>query len=237
MILFPAIDVKDGQCVRLYQGDYNTAERVAESYLDTARSFADEGAKWLHMVDLDGAKTAVPVNRDIFLEVAEKLPLKVQLGGGIRSMEVITDYLEHGIARVILGSAAIKSPELVREAVSRYGERIAVGIDAKDGMASAEGWLDTSTIHYIELAKRMVDIGVQTIIFTDIAKDGAMQGPNLEQLAALAEAVPIQIIASGGVRDLDDIRALRKLKLYGAICGKSLYKGTLALRPAIAVAQ
>ena len=165
-------------------------------------------------------------------------PLKVEVGGGIRSMDTIAAYLDLGVSRVILGSAALKDPALVAEAIEFYGsDAIAVGIDAKNGLVSAQGWLADSQMPYLELAKRMSEIGVETIIFTDISRDGTLSGPNLEQLAALQQAVGGQIIASGGIRDLADIEALRQAGLYGAICGKSLYKGTLDLAQAIQTAR
>ncbi len=237
MIIFPAIDIKDGSCVRLFKGDFGTVEKVAEDPLETARSFESQGARWLHMVDLDGAKDAVPRNAEIFLKVARNTSLKVEVGGGIRSMETVEAYLSGGVQRVILGSVAVKNPELVRMAVREYGDRIAVGIDAKNGMAAVEGWLDASTAHYLDLARAMEAAGVRTIIYTDISKDGTLSGPNLEELAAINRAVSCQIVASGGISCLEDILALKKLALYGAICGKSLYKGTLDLSEAIRAAE
>lgn len=233
MIIFPAIDIKDGACVRLYQGDFSTASRVAEDPLETAKSFRAAGAEWLHMVDLDGAKRGAAANASIFLEAAEKSGLKVELGGGIRSRETIEYYLSRGISRVILGSAALQNPALVREAVGAYGDKIAVGIDAKEEMAAAEGWLSTSRVHYLDLAKAMEQAGVRCIIYTDISKDGTLSGPNLEQLSRINEAVNCDIIASGGVSSLEDIRCLQSLGLYGAICGKSIYSGRLDLTEAI----
>ncbi len=233
MIIFPAIDIKDKTCVRLTQGDFSTVQQVADNPYDTARRFEAAGAEWIHMVDLDGAKSATPLNSEIFLGVAKKTGLKVQVGGGIRTMETVEYYLSGGITRVILGSAAVKNPDFVRQAVKDYGHRIAVGIDAKNGMAAAEGWLDESTVHYIELAKHMESIGVKCIIFTDISKDGTLEGPSVEQLGQLQNAVSCDIIASGGIRDIGHIKALRRMGLYGAICGKSLYHGTLYLSRAI----
>lgn len=237
MIIFPAIDIQAGRCVRLYQGDFATAEQVAEDPLQTAQSFAAAGARWVHMVDLDGAKAGAPANEPIFLQVARQSGLQVELGGGIRDRATIERYLQQGIARVILGSAALRSPALVREAADAYGERIAVGIDAKNELVAAEGWLQASQVHYLELARAMEQIGVKTIIFTDISKDGTLSGPNLEQLAALSQAVSCQIVASGGIHTLQDIQALASMGLYGAICGRSLYKGTLRLDEAIRVGE
>ncbi|MCI8623337.1 MAG: 1-(5-phosphoribosyl)-5-[(5-phosphoribosylamino)methylideneamino]imidazole-4-carboxamide isomerase [Provencibacterium sp.] len=236
MILLPAIDLKDGRCVRLYQGDFNTAQQVAPSPDEAARAFRKSGAEWLHMVDLDGAKERRPVNAEAVIAVARSSGLRVEVGGGIREMAAVESYLENGVSRVILGSAALFNPELVRQAAARYGERVAVGIDARGGRAASDGWLHTSETDFIELAKAMEQAGVGTIIYTDIGRDGTLQGPNLEELAALAAAVRCRVIASGGVRDLRDIAALKALGLYGAICGKSLYEGTLPLPEALRLA-
>ena len=237
MILLPAIDIKDGTCVRLQKGDYQTAHKVAENPLETALSFQKAGAEWIHMVDLDGAKDAVMVNQKIFLEIAQKTNLRVELGGGIRNMETVDYYLQNGISRVILGSAAVKNPRFVERAVGKYRDQIAVGIDARNEMVAAEGWLDTSNVHYLDLAKKMEQIGVKTIIFTDIAKDGMLQGPNVEQLRQLNAAVSCNIIASGGVSTIEDIRRLRDERLYGAICGKALYTGGIDLQKAVFLAK
>lgn len=237
MIILPAIDLKDGTCVRLMRGDYATAHKVADSPVETARSFQKDGAQWLHLVDLDGAKDGKLVNRDVILEICNNCDLKVEVGGGIRDMDAIEFYLSHGVSRVILGSAAVKNPDMVKEAVEAYGEKIVVGIDARNEMVAAEGWLDTSEVHYIDLAKRMELIGVKNIIFTDIAQDGTLAGPNLAQLDALNIAVSCHIIASGGVATLKDILNLRDLGVYGAICGKSIYSGALNLKQAIVAAR
>lgn len=236
MLIFPAIDIQEGRCVRLVKGDFATAHQVAADPLETAFGFRDAGAEWIHMVDLDGAKTGRRVNNAIFTEIAGKSGLKVEVGGGIRDMQTLEDYFAAGISRCILGSAAVKNPALVQEAAAAYGDRIAVGIDAKDGMVATEGWLDVSEVSYIELARRMEAAGVRTLIFTDIARDGTLEGPNLSQLEALTCAVSCDIVASGGIRELADIRDLRRMGLYGAICGKSLYSGTLALREAVEAA-
>ncbi len=236
MIILPAIDIKDGCCVRLQKGDFATAHKVAEDAGETAASFRAAGAGWIHMVDLDGAKEGAMKNAPLFLEIAKSSGLKVELGGGIRDRETVEYYLENGISRVILGSAAVKNPTLVREAAAAFGERIAVGIDAKDGMVATEGWLDTSSVRYLDLAKEMEQAGVKMIIFTDVFRDGMLGGLNLEQLSALEQAVSCNIIASGGVRDLSDIEACKRLGLYGVICGKALYTGDLPLKAAIETA-
>ncbi len=236
MIILPAIDIKDGNCVRLYKGDFSTTEKVAENYMETAKSFEASGASWIHMVDLDGAKNGKPVNNDIFIDVAKYTDLKVELGGGIRTLDTVEYYLQNDISRVILGSVALKNPQIVKDAVKEYGDKIAVGIDALDGMVAVEGWLDSSEVSYISLAEEMVSIGIKCIIFTDISKDGTLEGVNLEQLNAINKAVDCDIIASGGVRNVDDIKNCMNLNLYGTICGKSIYKGTLNLNDAINIA-
>ena len=237
MIILPAIDIKDGNCVRLQKGVYSTAHKVADSPYEAAKGFAEAGAEWMHMVDLDGAKDAKLINADLIADVAKTSGLKVEVGGGIRSMEAVEYYLSRGINRVILGSAAVKDPQLVIDAVRAYGDKIAVGIDAKNGMVQAEGWLDNSEIEYIELAKRMEDVGVRTIIFTDIDRDGMLSGPNLKQLDDLSHEVSCNIIASGGVAVLKDIINLFQLDIYGAICGKAIYSGTLDLKQAIEITK
>ena len=219
MIIFPAIDIKDGNCVRLFKGDFSTVEKVASDYLETARSFEAAGAEWIHMVDLDGAKEGRPVNTKIYTDVAEKTDLKVELGGGIRSLETIREYLEMGITRVILGSVALKNPKLVCDAVEKFGsEKVVVGIDAMNEMVATEGWLESSDVHYIDLADKMIGAGV-----------------NREQLKKLADATEgrANIVASGRVHTKDDIIACKEMGLYGTICGKSIYKGTLDLKEAI----
>ncbi len=236
MLIFPAIDIKNGECVRLKKGDMNTAHKVAENFLDTALSFKKAGAAWIHMVDLDGAVNGKRINTSVFTETAEKSGLKVEVGGGIRKAEDVEYYLSRGIERVIIGSAALNNPQLVSDCIKEYGaEKIVLGIDARNGMVAAEGWVKTSEISYIELAKRMEDKGVKYIIFTDIGRDGMLSGPNLEQLFALNDAVSCNIVASGGIKDIEDIKAVKDGGLYGVICGKSIYSGTLSLQEAVKV--
>lgn len=240
MIILPAIDIKDGNCVRLFKGDFSTVEKVASDYMETAKGFEQAGASWIHMVDLDGAKEGKPVNTKIYKDVASKTSLKVEVGGGIRNLETIEEYLEMGISRVIIGSAALKNPQLVKDAVNKFGsEKIAVGIDSKNGMVATEGWLESSDVHYIDLAQKMIEIGVRYFIVTDISKDGTLSGVNTVQLAELSKATKGQckIIASGGVHTIEDIKACKKLGLYGTICGKSIYKGTLVLREAVEIGE
>jgi phosphoribosylformimino-5-aminoimidazole carboxamide ribotide isomerase len=233
MIILPAIDIYKGQCVRLIQGAFDTTEKVAENYLDTARKFEKSGAKWIHMVDLDGALEGKRINSEIFIDVAKKTGLKVELGGGIRTMADISYYLDKGISRVILGSIAINNPSIVDEAVKEYGDKIAVGIDAKDGFVKTSGWVSESKSRYIETAKQMEAMGVQVIIYTDISRDGTLSGPNIEQLAKLKDSVSSDIIASGGIGNIGHIKSLKELDLYGTICGKAIYSGSLNLVDAI----
>ncbi len=235
MIILPAIDIKDGECVRLYKGVMSTAEVVADDALATAAAFKDAGAEWVHMVDLNGAVEGVRVNSGIFIDVAQKSGLKVELGGGIRRLEDIDYYLDKGIGRVVIGSAAVTNPELVEEAVKKYGEKIAVGIDAKKGRVAVSGWTTVSEIDFITMAQSMEAIGVSVIIYTDIDRDGMLSGPNIEQLNKINQSVSCDIIASGGINDINDIVALRDCGFYGAICGRSLYKGTLNLEEAVKV--
>lgn len=237
MIILPAIDIKEGKCVRLYKGDFETVEKVADNYLTTAKSFEDAGAEWVHMVDLDGAKSGKPSNEEIFIDVAKRTKLKVELGGGIRELNTVEKYLSKGISRVILGSVALKNPEIIKIGVKEYKDRIAVGIDALNEKVAVSGWLDNSEVNYIDLAKEMVSIGVKNIIFTDISKDGTLSGPNLEQLIRLNNSVKANIIASGGIHTITDIINCKSAKLYGTICGKSIYKGTLNLKMAIDIAK
>ena len=237
MLIFPAIDVIDGKPVRLYKGDFATAKQVAADVLETALGFAKAGCEWIHMVDLDGSLKKEPVNADTFISVAKETSLKVELGGGIRTIKDIDFYVNNGISRIILGSVALKNPDLVKEAVAEFKDIIAVGIDAKYGYVATEGWTQGSDVYFTDLAKQMEAVGIKTIIYTDISRDGTLSGPNLEQLVEINNAVSCDIIASGGVTSLGDILALRDKKLYGAICGKSIYEGTLELRDAVEVCR
>ncbi len=237
MIILPAIDMKDQKCVRLFQGDFSTVEVVANDIIDAAVNFQNQGARWLHMVDLDGAKDKIPVNHEIVLNVRKNTGMNIEIGGGIRDMSTVEYYLENGINRVILGSAALYNPDFVKEAVRKYGKQIAVGIDAYCGKVATEGWTSTSETDYIEFAKNMEQIGVQYIIFTDIEKDGTLNGPNLNMLDKINNSVSCNIIASGGVSSLIDIIDLHSLGLYGAIAGRSVYTGDLDLRTAVVTCQ
>ena len=237
MIIFPAIDIMDGKPVRLLRGDFATAEQVAEDVLSTAKQFARVGCTWVHMVDLDGSLQKKPVNTDPILQVVEHTSLKVEVGGGIRTMEDIAFYLDRGVDRVILGSVALKNPELVQQAVDAYGDKIAVGIDAKQGMVATEGWTEDSKMDFIDLAKAMEKMGVATIIYTDIGRDGTLSGPDVQGLDRLNKAVGCNVIASGGVTTITDILVMKDKKMYGTICGKCIYKKTLDLREAVGICK
>lgn len=235
MIIIPAIDILGGKCVRLVKGEYDSASKVAEDAVETAKSFEAAGASFIHLVDLDGARAAKPVNHELICRVAASVSVPVEVGGGIRSMETVRRYLDGGVERVILGSAALTHPELVKETVAEYGERIAVGIDAKGDYVRTEGWLKDSEVTYTDLALAMSDAGVKYIIYTDIERDGTLKGASVERLYALNRALGgrVNIIASGGVKDINDIRALIKIGVYGAITGKAIYSGSLSLEEAI----
>jgi phosphoribosylformimino-5-aminoimidazole carboxamide ribotide isomerase len=239
MILFPAIDLKDGQCVRLLQGDMDRATVFNDSPGAQARVFTGAGCRWLHVVDLNGAFSGRPVNEDAVADILAAVgDVPVQLGGGIRDLNTIELWLEKGVARVILGTVAVRDPDLVRTACREFPGRIAVGIDARGGMVAVEGWAETSTITALDLALRFEDVGVDAIIHTDIERDGAMAGPNLEATAALAERLTTPVILSGGIASLADVEAAARQAargLIGVISGRALYDGRLDLRQALAV--
>jgi phosphoribosylformimino-5-aminoimidazole carboxamide ribotide isomerase len=237
-IIYPAIDMRGGNCVRLLQGDYDKETIYGDSPFDMVRSFAANGAEWIHMVDLDGAKDGKRVNDRFVIEAAQKLNVKIQIGGGIRSEEDILHYLNNGVDRVIIGSIAVSNPEFAMDMIKKYGGKIAIGIDAKNGYVAAHGWLDTSELRAIDLGKRFADAGAETFIFTDIATDGTLSGPNIEAVCQLAEVTGKNIIASGGVSSLDDLKALASEKgISGAIVGKALYENRFTLKEALARAE
>ena len=233
MIFIPAIDIKGGQCVRLLRGDYTTARQVARDAAETARSFRKAGAEWLHVVDLDGAKDAGPKNAELIFKIQKAFGAKVEVGGGIRSMKMVDYYLQNGISRVVLGTAAVSRPAFAAEAVRKYGDRIAVGLDARNGKIAQNGWLETTGLDYLQTAKQMEQIGVKYLIFTDIGRDGTLTGPNLKMIEELSRAVTCSITASGGISSMDDIRSLCRLDLYGAICGKAVYTGAVDVEKAV----
>lgn len=233
MIIFPAMDLRDGKCVRLYQGEFSKSEVVGENPLDVALSFKESGAEYIHMVDLDGALNGEIKNLNIISEVIKAVNIPVELGGGIRNMETVDMLIETGVSRVILGTAALKDMEFVKQAVKKYGEKIAVGIDAKNEKVAVNGWVNVSDVNYIDFAKQMENIGVKTIIFTDISKDGTLQGPNLEQLEKIEKSVSCNIIASGGIKSVEDLKNIKNMGIYGAITGKAIYSGNINLKEAI----
>lgn len=237
MIILPAIDLKDGQCVRLRKGEFNTAHQVAASALDTAKAFREAGAKWIHMVDLDGARDGRRQNFPIIDTVIRQSGLKVELGGGLRSEPDLITAVGAGAARAVIGSAAVTNPNLVEYALRWCPEQTAVGIDSLDGRVRTAGWEEDSGLSYLDFASSMAEKGVRVIIFTDIATDGMLSGPAFDKLDALQKAVPqCKIIASGGVTTIEDIKRLRDMGLYGVIVGKAYYAGTLDLAQAISEA-
>ncbi len=235
MILYPAIDLKDGNAVRLLRGEMDKATVFNEDPAAQARAFVDAGCEWLHLVDLNGAFAGEPVNAAPVEAILKACDVPAQLGGGIRDMATIETWIEKGLARVILGTVAVENPDLVREAAKAFPGKVAVGIDARNGMVATKGWAEETDVQVTDLARSFEDAGVAAIIYTDINRDGAMQGPNIEATAALAQAVSIPVIASGGVSSLDDLIALRDcgVELNGAISGRALYDGAIDLAEAI----
>ena len=234
--IYPAIDMRGGKCVRLLQGDYDKETIYGDSPFEMAKKFAAEGAEWIHMVDLDGARDGKRVNDQFVIQAAQKLGVNVQIGGGIRSENDINHYLENGVTRVIIGSIAVSNPEFAEEMVRKYGTKIAIGLDAKNGFVATHGWLNTSEVSAVELGKRFADAGAETFIFTDIATDGTLAGPNVEATRQLALETGKSVIASGGVSTLDDLAALRQLGedgISGAIVGKAIYEGRFSVKAAL----
>lgn len=239
MIVLPAIDLRGGKCVRLVNGDFSKETVYSEQPEEMARKWQEQGAEFLHLVDLDGARTGNPQNIFVIKRILEAVDIPVELGGGIRTMESIENMLDMGVERVILGSVAVRDPELVQEACLEFDNRIAVGIDAKDGIVAVDGWGVSGDIEASELAMRMGDVGVQTIIYTDISRDGTLDGVNVDATADLARSTGVSIIASGGVGALSDIEALKQREtdgIAGVILGKALYSGAIELPKAIEIA-
>lgn len=238
MILYPAIDLKDGACVRLLRGDMAAVTVYNDDPAAQAKRFADAGFSWLHLVDLNGAVEGKPVNVAAVKAIIAATALPVQLGGGIRSLATVEDWLSHGVTRVVLGTAAVRDPKLVSEACAKFPGRIAVSIDSRDGLVAVEGWRETSSVRTLDLALRMEECGVAAIVFTDINRDGAMGGINLDATVDLAFALTTPVIASGGVSSLDDLTALKreeKSGIGGVICGRALYDGRIDPAAALAV--
>ena len=235
MILYPAIDLKDGNCVRLLRGDMDAATVFGTDPAAQARAFQEAGAEWLHLVDLNGAFEGKPVNAAAVEAILEAVDIPTQLGGGIRDMATIESWLERGLNRIILGTVAVENPALVREAAEAFPGRIAVGIDARAGRVATRGWATETDVKATDLARQFEDVGVAAIIYTDIDRDGAMQGPNIAATEALAQSVRIPVIASGGVSKLDDLKSLAATRIIaGAISGRALYDGALDLGEALA---
>lgn len=237
MIVFPAIDIRNGKCVRLYKGEFSKSTVVAQDPVKAAIDFKVQGAQYLHIVDLDGALNGNMENADIVGRIVKETGIQVQAGGGIRDLPAIERLIEKGADRVIIGTAALSNPSMVKEAANNFGDRIAVGIDARDGLVAVEGWVNTSSVPYIEFAKKIEDMGIRTIIFTDISRDGTLSGPNFNQIAKLDQEVSCSIIAAGGIKNIIDIKKLKDMDLYGAIIGKALYSGDISLNAAIETAR
>ncbi len=238
MEIYPAIDIKDGRCVRLRQGEMDQVTVYNENPADQAAEWEAQGSGWIHVVDLDGAVQGEQVNGKAVEAIVKRVKARVQIGGGIRDMQRIDAYLGMGVERVILGTAALENPQLVREACAKYPGRIAVGIDARGGLVAIRGWAETSATRAVDLAKVLGDAGVSAIIYTDISRDGMLSGPNIPATAEMAGASPIPVIASGGISTLDDLRALAKHPgIVGSIVGKALYNGNIALADALAIGE
>ncbi len=235
MKLFPAIDLKDKQVVRLYKGDYNQMTVYGTNPLETAKGFKAVGAEYLHVVDLDGAKDGDNPNFEIVADLAQNSGLKVEIGGGIRNEEIIKKYIDAGVMRVILGTVAISNPDFVAEMVEKYGDKIAVGVDMLDGKVATHGWTNVSEVDGFEFCEKLDAMGVATVICTDISKDGAMQGTNRELYREMATRFKFDTVASGGVSTLDDVKALNDMNVYGAILGKALYTGAIDLADAVKI--
>ncbi len=236
MHIFPAIDLFDKKAVRLYKGDYEQMTVYSDDPLSVAREFERLGARFIHMVDLEGARDGTTPNIDIVRDVVKNTSLFVEIGGGIRSLETVKKYIDAGVGRVILGTAAVNDPKLLSEAVRLYGEKIAVGADVKDGYIAIKGWVEKSDYTLDTFFEKMEKLGVSTVICTDISRDGAMQGTNRDMYSALSKKYSISIIASGGVSSLDDIKALADMHIYGAIIGKAYYTGAIDLKEAVILA-
>lgn len=228
MIIFPAIDIKDGKCVRLKQGDFNQVQTFGEDPAQTAVKWQNEGGKFLHIVDLDGALEGRPVNKDAVKRILDSVNIPVQFGGGIRNEESIEELIQLGVSRIILGTSALQDKGLTKSMVEKYKDKIAVSIDAKNGKVAVKGWTEISEINAFDLAKELVGYGLKTIIYTDIAKDGMLSGPNFEELEKM-NTINANVIASGGITTAQDVAKLKEMNIYGAIIGKALYTGAIAI--------
>lgn len=237
MLIYPAIDIYEGKAVRLFKGDYSQMTVYNENPTCVAADFVAKGAQWIHMVDLEGAKFGTTPNLETICRMKEQTGLSCQVGGGIRSMDTVCKYLDAGLDRVILGTAAVTNPDFAKQAVDAYGEKIAIGVDIKDGFVAVKGWTEKSELEAFDFCRSMEAIGIRTLICTDISRDGAMQGPNDALYARLSKELGMQIIASGGVSTIDDVKRLAKLGIHGAIIGKAYYTNAIELGEAIEVAK
>ncbi len=237
MKIFPAIDLIDGCAVRLFKGDYAQKTVYSNSPVDVAKSFVEAGAEYIHIVDLDGARDGSNANIEVVRSIVKESGLKAEIGGGIRSAEAIEKYLDLGVMRVILGTAAVTDSKFLESAVTAYGERVAVGVDIKDGKVAIKGWTQVSELDCFEFCRRLEKLGVKTVICTDISKDGVMSGTNIDLYKSLSEQFSMDIVASGGVSSIENVRTLAEMNMYGAILGKALYTGAIDLKQAISVAS
>jgi len=237
MIIFPAIDIKDGKCVRLLRGDFNEVTVYSENPHEVAKRWEAEGGEFLHIVDLDGAREGFRKNSQVILKILESVKIPIQVGGGIRDMETVDFYLNSGVERVILGTAAVKDENFLKAAINKYGGRIVAGVDAKDNFVAIDGWENVSQINAVEFGKRLKSLGVSTIIYTDIKTDGTLKGPNLAAISEMVEKTKLNVIASGGVGKLEDIKNIKNCGAYGAIIGKALYTNNVPLKEAIEIAK
>lgn len=229
MMIFPAIDLKDGKCVRLVQGDFSQKQIFSDNPVEIAKEWQNQGGSYLHLVDLDGALTGKPENTSIVAGILDAIKIPVQLGGGIRSMEYAEQMLEMGVARIIIGTSALSDQKFTRSVIEKYCDRVAVSLDARNGLVAVKGWTEVTDRKASDVANQLSSYGLKTIVYTDIAKDGMMSGPNYEELVLLQECTDLQIIASGGVSRASDVQRLRNMNLYGAIIGKALYTGDINL--------
>ena len=235
MILFPAIDIRGGKCVRLLQGDYGQEIIYHDSPSEMAKEWEKQGATYIHVVDLDGARSGNSLNRTAIGEIVRGVTIPVQVGGGVRDMESVEAHINSGVSRVIIGTAAIENPQFVDKAIANYGEKIAVSIDARNGFVATNGWTETSGVKAVDLLNSLSKVGLETVVYTDILKDGMMQGPNFDELRLMNDASKIDIIASGGVSTENDVKLLEQMGLYGAIIGKALYEGSVSLEQLLEV--
>ena len=233
MKILPAIDLMNGQCVRLYQGDFNQSEQVAKDPIEQLKRFMEDGAEIVHIVDLDGARDQMKRQYPLIKTLVETATVPIEVGGGIRSMEEVDQLIKLGVDRIVLGTAAIENPEFLKQALKKYHKSIVVGIDAKNKKVATHGWETVSELDYITFAKDMEALGVETIVFTDISKDGTMEGPSIEQLQAINTAVSCKIVASGGISKLADLEALKAIGIEEAIVGKAIYQGAIDLKEAV----